>query len=110
MTVEERLQVQKIMHHKEVTLCNEQVNKWVLETLHFLTGQIFASGNTLPALGSATDKYVTWAHGAAGAIHTFIEAHKVKSYFSINHFRWCMLEVITLSLPGVQARTFLNGC
>ena len=78
MTVEERLQLLQLMHNKHKTLCNEEVSRWVLETLHFLTGQIFASGNTLPALGSATDRYVTWAHGAAGAIYTFIEAHKVR--------------------------------
>ena len=58
-------------------VCNEEVDCWVLNSMRFLTTCIYASGNTLPAMGSGADKFVNWAHGAPGAVYTFIEAHKV---------------------------------
>ncbi|CAG7732646.1 unnamed protein product [Allacma fusca] len=79
LTCEEKCELQKYMFCPETTMsvCNENVQEWVLETLHFLTTQIFASGNTLPSLGSGADKFVNWAHGGSGAVYTFIEAHKI---------------------------------
>lgn len=55
----------------------------VQKTVDWLLSLRFPEGNLPSSLGSKDDRLVHFCHGSPGAIHVFIEAHKVfiLSYF-----------------------------
>ncbi|XP_022918485.1 lanC-like protein 2 [Onthophagus taurus] len=54
-----------------------ELNDLIKPTIDYLTSKKFASGNFPSSLGSQSDKYIQWCHGAPGFVFMYSEAYKV---------------------------------
>lgn len=55
----------------------ETLTELVKPSIDYVRHKKFRSGNYPSSLSNETDRLVHWCHGAPGAIHMLIQAHKV---------------------------------
>ena len=58
-------------------LTESELNTLIRPTIDYLSSTSFSGGNYPSSLGSTTDKYVQWCHGAPGFLYMYTAAYRV---------------------------------